>query len=318
MSISGSGNGRLTLTIKSEDGHQEIWRNLSTEENDPRYIVKVLSLNDESNENQTTPSELNTDPFDIDPFDPESESIAMATQSRSILVKVQKITLPTQLDRQMACLSIQENQVRRFGAVGLTNLEPKHFYSVTANDQKLGLPLFEEIDEISMIAMPDIAPINFVEPQYRQPAVRCHDLVSERLPKPQLPYRPEFPKPFSQEAIVGLYRKMLAHCAEQKGRIAIFDSWAENVTPHQLEAWRNPEKSEELFIKPGDKSYYGAFYYPWILAPDPLQSRGGVRAVPPSGYVAGMIARVDQRSGVHKPPANELAICCQRRHHDGE
>ena len=31
-----------------------------------------------------------------------------------------------------------------------------------------------------------------------------------------------------------------------------------------------------------------------------------VRAVPPSGHVAGMFARVDRRRGVHKPPANEV------------
>jgi phage tail sheath protein FI len=36
---------------------------------------------------------------------------------------------------------------------------------------------------------------------------------------------------------------------------------------------------------------------------DPL---GGLRPVPPSGHIAGIYARVENRTGPHKPPANEL------------
>jgi phage tail sheath protein FI len=49
----------------------------------------------------------------------------------------------------------------------------------------------------------------------------------------------------------------------------------------------------------------GAVYYPWILVDDPLRITGLVRAVPPSGHVAGMFARVDRHRGVHQPPANQ-------------
>jgi phage tail sheath protein FI len=45
-----------------------------------------------------------------------------------------------------------------------------------------------------------------------------------------------------------------------------------------------------------------AFYYPWILAPDP-QQEGRVRSFPPCGSVAGVYARADAARGVWKAPA---------------
>jgi len=42
--------------------------------------------------------------------------------------------------------------------------------------------------------------------------------------------------------------------------------------------------------------------------PDPLRLEGLLRAVPPSGHIAGIYARGDQRVGVHKPPANETLV----------
>lgn len=49
---------------------------------------------------------------------------------------------------------------------------------------------------------------------------------------------------------------------------------------------------------------YGAFYFPWILARDPLDPKSEV-PVPPSGHIAGIWARTDATRGVHKAPANE-------------
>jgi Bacteriophage tail sheath protein len=52
----------------------------------------------------------------------------------------------------------------------------------------------------------------------------------------------------------------------------------------------------------GEAASYSGFYFPWVLAPDPLQS-GAVRGFPPCGYVAGIMARTDARRGVWKAPA---------------
>ena len=56
---------------------------------------------------------------------------------------------------------------------------------------------------------------------------------------------------------------------------------------------------------------FAAWYYPWIEVFDPgtqLQdpSHDGSLAVPPSGHLAGIYARVDTERGVHKSPANEV------------
>jgi len=52
----------------------------------------------------------------------------------------------------------------------------------------------------------------------------------------------------------------------------------------------------------GDDTINAAFYYPWLLAPDPKQE-GRPRAFPPGGAVAGIYARTDATRGVWKAPA---------------
>jgi uncharacterized protein len=57
-------------------------------------------------------------------------------------------------------------------------------------------------------------------------------------------------------------------------------------------------------LNPPQDTSYAAYYYPWIEVYDPV-SRGPVR-IPPSGHVAGIIARTDIERGVFKAPANEV------------
>lgn len=49
-----------------------------------------------------------------------------------------------------------------------------------------------------------------------------------------------------------------------------------------------------------------ALYFPWVRAADPLRANA-VRAFPPSGYVAGVMARTDATRGVWKAPAGTEA-----------
>ena len=58
--------------------------------------------------------------------------------------------------------------------------------------------------------------------------------------------------------------------------------------------------------KTGADAPNSAFYFPWVLAPDPLQN-GAIRAFPPSGFVAGILARTDATRGVWKAPAGTEA-----------
>ena len=55
------------------------------------------------------------------------------------------------------------------------------------------------------------------------------------------------------------------------------------------------------------KSSYGAIYYPWLLMVDPTGLSPRPIPTPPSGYVAGMFARIDATRGVFKAPAGTEA-----------
>jgi phage tail sheath protein FI len=77
---------------------------------------------------------------------------------------------------------------------------------------------------------------------------------------------------------------ILAHCDAQGDRFAILDA----VPGSGLLAQRNGLQGEN-----------GALYHPWVLP------AGASRFVPPCGHVAGVVARCDLRTGVHKAPANE-------------
>ena len=56
----------------------------------------------------------------------------------------------------------------------------------------------------------------------------------------------------------------------------------------------------------GDEAINSAFYFPWILAPDPLQNNS-VREFPPCGFLAGVYARTDESDGIWKAPAGTEA-----------
>src|SRR5690606_6723351 len=45
---------------------------------------------------------------------------------------------------------------------------------------------------------------------------------------------------------------------------------------------------------------FAALYYPWVV----VDGDEGARLVPPSGHVAGLIARTDRQTGPHRAPAN--------------
>jgi uncharacterized protein len=53
---------------------------------------------------------------------------------------------------------------------------------------------------------------------------------------------------------------------------------------------------------------YGAIYFPWVFAPDPIGVGRNPRILlPPSGFMAGVYARIDNSRGVFKAPAGTEA-----------
>lgn len=87
--------------------------------------------------------------------------------------------------------------------------------------------------------------------------------------------------------------EVIGHCWQMGDRFAVIDA-EETITLEQLKPG-----SDKL---PGN-SDYAALYHPWIQVFDPVAK--SLIYVPPSGHIAGIYARVDDRRGVHKAPANE-------------
>ncbi|MCP3956378.1 MAG: phage tail sheath family protein [bacterium] len=90
---------------------------------------------------------------------------------------------------------------------------------------------------------------------------------------------------------------ILAHCFGLEDRFAILDGVQEpsaQTAAEIAQAGRSESGS------------YGAVYFPWINVYDPVDEE--IKAVPPSGHLAGVYARSDGARGVHKAPANEGLI----------
>lgn len=109
---------------------------------------------------------------------------------------------------------------------------------------------------------------------------------------------------------------LLTHCEQMGDRFAILDG-LNTIELAPLPTAEIDESSEKLASVQEQRaqlqSPYGALYYPWLLAPI---HNGNPISVPPCGHIAGIYARSDQHSGVHKAPANEplAGILDLRRH----
>lgn len=69
-----------------------------------------------------------------------------------------------------------------------------------------------------------------------------------------------------------------------------------------------PKVQDFLRNKITVKESYGALYYPWLEIQDPVgPGKNPRRFVPPSGFIAGLFARIDNTRGVWKAPAGTEA-----------
>jgi len=96
---------------------------------------------------------------------------------------------------------------------------------------------------------------------------------------------------FSLDNVKQIQTDMINHCESMKDRFAILDS-PYGASVEDMISWRKD--------KMGFDSKYAALYYPWV--------RSNGELIPPSGFVAGVYARVDGLRGVHKAPANEIVM----------
>ncbi|MFQ5857717.1 MAG: phage tail sheath subtilisin-like domain-containing protein, partial [Anaerolineae bacterium] len=201
------------------------------------------------------------------------------------------------------------------GRDGVAALRPEDFTGDPGAQDKWGLRTLEDVDEVAIVAVPDILiqPAPPVEAAPLPPPEVDPCLPGEEPPPVAEPSRPrlvERAPEFSLDEVFAVQQALVAHCEAQRDRIAlidppIFSRKAEMVDVGEIQSWRQRFDSK-----------YAALYYPWVLVYDPLrlggqasalkgfQARRVVRVIPPSGHVAGIFARTDIEIGVHKAPAN--------------
>ncbi|HEY8147688.1 MAG TPA: phage tail sheath C-terminal domain-containing protein [Vicinamibacteria bacterium] len=158
------------------------------------------------------------------------------------------------------------------GADGLASLTPNHFTGHPDRECTWGVAALESVDNVSFVAVPDL--------------MAGQDLTS---------HVGDFGG-FDSDRLHDAQIDVITSCLRRRDRMAILD-----MPPVRLDQVLGLASRERW-----PSTSFAAFYHPWVLVDDPLRVRGIVRAIPPSGHVAGMYARTARLRGVQKPPANEV------------
>ncbi|MEH2364978.1 phage tail sheath family protein [Nostoc sp.] len=140
-------------------------------------------------------------------------------------------------------------------------------------DDRTGVRGIFEVDEITMLACPDV--------------MRAYQ---EQI--------------LNLDQVHGIIELMISMCEgsasgdipNPPNRMVVLDSPPDAVKPQQVVEWLNRFNRRSMFA---------ALYYPWIKVPNP-RDRGNPILVPPCGHVMGVWARTDETRGVYKAPANEV------------
>lgn len=98
--------------------------------------------------------------------------------------------------------------------------------------------------------------------------------------------------PARQDDILTTQSHLVQHAERMRHRVAVLDA-PDGATVSEVRAFRGHVDSSRA-----------ALYYPWVTIADPASSTP--LSLPPSGFVAGIYARVDASRGVHTAPANEV------------
>jgi phage tail sheath protein FI len=197
------------------------------------------------------------------------------------------------------------------GRDGIAALQMIDFTGDPGNSKKWGIRAMEDVDEISIVAVPDI----LIEPappiQYAPVVPKPPDLCLPRIAAPQIAPPPPPPPSeaapsFTLDQVYRVQQALIQHCQDMQFRFAILDPPdfgfpKLRVDLGEVQSWR--QRFDTM---------YAALYYPWVFVRDPLQlGNSVVRRVPPSGHVAGVYANSDLTVGVHKAPANAVVQWAQ-------
>lgn len=284
-----------TLTVREAGRVRALYRDLHLVPGHPRYIADVLQAPDYR-------------PWWLDPAATRRADLPRPAEPivvTAVPTPPERIPLPLALIPELG-LPLAG------GTDGLSALQIDDFIGapVAPGDSDFaralktrGLQALADIDEIALLAMPDILirpepdpSYEPVSPPHPDPCVLCPAPgPAEKLHQP-LPAG-ELPPAFGDADIARAQAALLADCEARGDRFAILSPPARiaNEAASALEdilAWRR------LF-----DSRYGALYAPWVEVLDPRRF-AGTRRVPACGHVTGAIARTDLAAGVHRAPGN--------------
>ncbi|MFC4158632.1 phage tail sheath family protein [Chitinimonas lacunae] len=200
------------------------------------------------------------------------------------------------------------------GADGLAALGPDDFIGAPCSplDGDLvrlralrGLQALSHIDEISLLAIPDILIRPEQEPVYlappAPPSPSCRPCPPpEPVRRPHQPLPPgELPPSFDEAAVLRVQTALIVDCEARGDRFALLSLPYERATdprqgPRAAIEWRG-------LLTEHQAARQAALYSPWLA----IAGQGGrVRWIPPCGHIAGAIARTDLSRGVMRAPAN--------------
>jgi Bacteriophage tail sheath protein len=105
------------------------------------------------------------------------------------------------------------------------------------------------------------------------------------------------------------YDALLTHCENMGDRVALLDAPTDVRDTRALldvavAARDDSGKGAGARPRVSDRGY-GAVYFPGLTVRDPFSPKDLVDTAP-SGFIAGICARIDGQRGVHKAPANEI------------
>jgi Bacteriophage tail sheath protein len=192
------------------------------------------------------------------------------------------------------------------GRDGIAALQMRDFTGDLGSGQKWGIRSMEDVDEISIVAVPDVLiepapPVAYSPLPKPQPDPCLPGVAAPQVAPPPPPPPTEAAPSFTLDQVYLVQQALIEHCQLMQFRFAILDPPdfgfpKLHVDLGEVQSWR------QRFT-----AMYAALYYPWILVRDPLQlGNSVVRRIPPSGHIAGVYANTDLTVGVHKAPANAV------------
>ena len=265
---------------------EEVFDNLSMNPDQPDYFVHVINGNPE-----------------------ESDYVKRIKAGNSILIRVKDLNLESPANFSRPDTLAEKNleggeddpgKIRTEHYTGYQ--QGKYFRPIpaganeseqrAASERLNGLAAFELVNEIGLIAIPDLIIPDFYD-----------NIPPAQLPKAGVIFAPKRATALAREKLKNLkigQLEMLKHCERMSDRFAILDSPRGAETGkgnNKIEDW--PTDSQLLAL-----ARYGALYYPWVRE-KASDFKGVDLTLPPSGHLAGVYARSESRAGVGQAPANE-------------